>query len=137
MGRVIEDRSHGLFGKPPCGLETPSPHRAPSPVIAEDLELLILCESSGWRKHDREEVSLRLFSGRYPSTHANALVGLRLSDGAQAWRCPVTPELKDFLQVEPEIVRDKKFGVNKQRFHAVAYRDGRVFCLYACQLGLT
>lgn len=100
------------------------------PVIAADLGLAIVCETLAIAKWGKR--NLDIFGGRYPNVHTDALLGVDLRTGKLRWRCPITDEVEDFSKVEPDFGGHRGYDKGKQRFHAIAYKNGRVFCLMAC-----
>jgi len=100
------------------------------PVIAADLGLAIVCETLAIAKWGKR--GLDIFGGRYPNVHCDALLGIDLKTGKLRWRCPITAEVKDFSRVESDYEEHRGYDKGKQRFHAIGYKNGRVFCLMAC-----
>ncbi|MCG8583945.1 MAG: PQQ-binding-like beta-propeller repeat protein, partial [Pirellulales bacterium] len=102
------------------------------PIIAKDLNLLIVSENPGWRKFADRELRLGLFEGRYPGTNTDALLAFDLKTGKLQWRCEAPAELRNFAKIEPGTDVGKKARPNKQKLHAIAYFGGRVFGMFAC-----
>lgn len=107
-------------------------HALIRPVLAADRGMVILCEAIGKIPRKQTRLELDLFHGRYPAGITEALVAVDMATGKLRWRTPVPDEIKDFRLIEPKGEWEKKWGFDKRKFHAVAYRDGRVFCLQAC-----
>lgn len=75
---------------------------------------------------------LSLWRGRYPNAVADRMVALKVADGAVAWQSEIDPRMHDLRLVEPGLDANDKAGWWKSRFHQIAYVDGRLFCLFAC-----
>ena len=101
------------------------------PIVAEDLGLLVIGESPGWRKWENQELRMALFEGRYPGTRLDALLGIDLKTGELKWRCETPTELRNFDLVEP-LKKHSKNRPDKTRLHVLAYKNGRVFGMFAC-----
>ncbi|MEM7391657.1 MAG: PQQ-binding-like beta-propeller repeat protein, partial [Verrucomicrobiota bacterium] len=101
------------------------------PTVAEDLGLVFIGESPGWRKFKDRELRMALFEGRYPGTQLDALLAFDLKTGDLTWRCETPAELRNFDLVE-RLKPHSKNRPNKAKLHAIAYREGRIFGLYAC-----
>ena len=60
------------------------------------------------------------------------MVAFDVTSGKPAWRVPLDPRMADLSLVHPNgRWDDRKWVKNAGSFHAVSYRDGRVFCLNA------
>ncbi len=95
------------------------------PVFAVDLGLVVVIEGNTPERRG-------FFSGRYPSIPCTALVAFDFKSGRLAWRVPLDPRMADLSLVHRRgRWDDKKWVKHAGTFHAVAYRDGRVFCLNA------
>ncbi len=93
------------------------------PIFAPDLGLVVAIEGNTPKRRG-------FFSGRYPSIPCAAMVAFDVKSGTLAWRVPLDPRMADLSLVHPNgRWEHRKWVKNAGSFHAVSYRNGRVFCL--------
>jgi len=105
------------------------------PIMATDLGLVFLMEAPAPEDAEKRGKWGGPFGGRYPGILCDYITALDLKTGKPAWRVERDPQLEQ-LHGEHHYPRhgEPAWQANRRKivYHVSAYKDGRLFLLYAC-----
>lgn len=105
------------------------------PIIAADLGRVIVLEGPSPEDAQRRGKWKGLFGGRYPAPVVDHIVAVDLKTGNELWRVERDPRLEQ-LHGENHYPRhgNPAWQANARKivYHVAAYKDGRLFLLFAC-----